>query len=285
MPIVSMPEILRPAFQQRYGVGAFNIFNDLTMDAVLAAAAELHAPVIVQVSLKTVKVMGARLIQAQFAEMAARINIPATLHLDHCPDVTVIRECLEAGWNSVLFDGSQLDYESNLKQTREIVTLACRYGAAVEGEIEAVRGVEDGIGSDTESVTVTADRVVRFIHETGVGSFAPAIGTAHGVYKKEPEINYAKLSDIVSLAPIPMVLHGGTGLSPEVFRELIARGAVKVNISTQLKITFLETMRKQLNAVPTVSEPLKVLAATREAVKQMAMKYIRIFGSEGKAHA
>ena len=147
MPVVPMQQILKDAFQ-RYGVGAFNIVDWVTMDAVLSAAAETKSPVIVQVSVKTVKVMGAKLIQVMFAEMAGRVPVPATLHLDHCPDRKVIEECIAAGWNSVLFDASKLSYEDNLEQTRAVVELAHRHGVAVEGELEAVKGVEDGIGGE-----------------------------------------------------------------------------------------------------------------------------------------
>jgi len=283
MPAVSMPEILKPAFEQRYGVGAFNIVNDLTMEAILTAAAEVKSPVIIQVSVKTVKVLGASLIQIMFAEMAAKVPIPATLHLDHCPDVRVIEECLEAGWNSVLFDGSGLNYEDNLKRTKEVVALAKRHGAAVEGELEAVKGVEDGVGSEDETGIVPVDEAVEFVRQTGIDSFAPAIGTAHGLYKAEPKINFDRVSAIVALQPIPIVLHGGTGLSAEVFRKLIARGVAKVNISTQLKITFADALRHYLNEHATEYDPLKLLKATREQVKNMAVGFMRTFGSEGKA--
>ncbi|MBI2842003.1 MAG: class II fructose-bisphosphate aldolase [Armatimonadetes bacterium] len=283
MPVVPMPEILEPAFKNRYGVGAFNIVNDLTMEAVLAAAEEARSPVIVQVSVKTVKTMGARLIRLMFEEMAEKVSIPATLHLDHCPDVKVIEECLEAGWNSVLFDGSGLSYEDNLDQTRAVVALAKKCGAAVEGELEAVRGVEDGIGSVNEGMIIPLDEAVSFIRETGIGSFAPAIGTAHGLYKGEPKINFDRVAEIVAREPVPIVLHGGTGLSDEVFRRLIVLGAVKVNISTQLKITFADALREYLNEHPTEYNPLKLLAAARERVKVMAIGFLRVFGSEGKA--
>ena len=118
MPVVSMNELLRPAFEERYGVPAFNIVNDLTMAAVLEASEQAKSPVIVQVSVKTVKMFGAKLIQRMFEEMASRVSIPATLHLDHCPDVNMIKTCLDAGWNSVLFDASKLSYEDNLRQSR-----------------------------------------------------------------------------------------------------------------------------------------------------------------------
>jgi ketose-bisphosphate aldolase len=283
MPVVSMQEILKPAFEQRYGVAAFNIVNDLTTEAILSAAAELNAPIIIQVSVKTVKVWGAKLIQLMFAEMAHKVHIPATLHLDHCPDIKVIEECLEAGWNSVLFDGSSLSYEECLKQTKKVVALAHKYGAAVEGELEAVKGVEDGIGTDAEVPIVSLDKAVEFIRETKIDSFAPAIGTAHGVYKGEPKINFERVSEIVAVEPVPMVLHGGTGLSEEVFQKLIARGAVKVNISTQLKIILADSLRNYLEKHPKEYNPLKLLAAPREELKAMAMNLMRIFKSEGKA--
>ena len=126
MPVMPMQEILRDAFIRRYGVGAFNVVNDLTMQAVLAAAAETKSPVIIQVSVKTVKQLGARMIQQMFQDFARRLPIPATLHLDHCPDRTVIEECVAAGWNSVLFDASNLSYAENLVQTTAVVAFASR---------------------------------------------------------------------------------------------------------------------------------------------------------------
>ena len=283
MPVVPMPEILQPAFEKRYGVGAFNIVDDVTMQAVLAAAAKARSPVIVQVSVKTVKLWGAKLIQLMFAEMARKAPIPATLHLDHCPDRKVIRECLESGWNSVLFDGSKLDYEEVLQQTKEVVALARKYGAAVEGEVEAVKGVEEGVGGDYSTPIIPLDKAVAFIRETGIDSFAAGIGTAHGLYEGEPKINFQRVSEIVAAQSTPLVLHGGTGLSDEVFTELIARGEAKVNISTQLKITMADTYRSYLNAHPTEYDPLKLLGAVGDQVAKMVGEFLHIFGSEGKA--
>jgi fructose-bisphosphate aldolase class II len=269
-----MQEILKHAFAERYGVAAFNIVNDVTMQATLAAAAELRSPLIIQVSVKTVKVWGAKLIRLMFAEMANRLPIPATLHLDHCPDIRVIEECLEAGWNSVLYDGSGSSYEECLAQTQKVVALARKYGAAVEGEIEPVKGVEDGIGSNAEVNVFSIDKAVAFIRSTGIDLFAPAIGTAHGVYRAEPKINFDRVSELVAAVDIPMVIHGGTGLSEEVFRQLIARGAV---------ITFADSLRMYLEKYPKQYDPLKLLAANRDAIKAMAVRFIKIFGSEGKA--
>jgi len=278
-----MQDILKDAFARRYGVGAFNIVNDLTMDAVLAAAAETRSPVIVQVSVKTVRQMGARLISLMFEEMAARVPVPATLHLDHCPDRKVIEECVAAGWHSVLFDASKLSFEDNLAQTKEVVALAHAHGVAVEGELEAIKGVEDGVGSEEGSAVVALDKAVQFIRETGIDSFAPAIGTAHGLYKGEPKINFNRVSEIVAAEPIPLVIHGGTGLSNETFHDLIRRGAVKTNISTQLKITMADSFRSYLNEHPSEYDPMRLLNAVKKDVQAMAVGFMQIFGSAGRA--
>jgi fructose-bisphosphate aldolase, class II len=158
MPAVSLREILQPAFAARYGVGAFNIVNDLTMAAVLDAAVEVKSPVIIQFSVKTVKMWGARLLQQMFAEMASHRSIPATLHLDHCPDIEMIKTCFEAGWNSALYDASRLSYQDNLRLCKEVVALAKKHGAGVEGELEAVRGIEDDVGSEAEGELVPVER-------------------------------------------------------------------------------------------------------------------------------
>jgi len=278
-----MQTILKDAFDRRYGVGAFNIVDWVTMDAVLAAAAETKSPVIVQASVKTVKVMGAKLIQLMFAEMARKVSIPATLHLDHCPDRAVIDQCIEAGWNSVLFDASKLSYEDNMAQTKAVVELAHRHGIAVEGELEAVKGVEDGIGDEYGSAVVALDKALAFIRETKIDSFAPAIGTAHGLYKGTPKINFNRVSEIVAAEPIPLVVHGGTGLSDETFAELIRRGAPKVNISTQLKITFADAFKNYLTEKPTEYDPLKLLGAVKRDVMVRVKEFMKVFGSEGKA--
>jgi fructose-bisphosphate aldolase class II len=226
---------------------------------------------------------GAKLIQVMFAEMARDLPIPTTLHLDHCPERQVIEDCLAAGWNSVLFDGSKLSYEENLKQTKEVVALARGYGAAVEGELEAIKGVEDGVGDEYGGPQVALERALAFIRETGIDSFAAGIGTAHGLYKEKPKINFERVSEIVAAEPIPLVLHGGTGLSETVFKDLISRGEAKVNISTRLKITMADSYAAYLHEHATEYDPLKLLGAVQEDVKAMAMNFFRIFGSEGRA--
>jgi fructose-bisphosphate aldolase, class II len=277
VPVHPVREILNHALCHRYGVGAFNIVNDLSMEAVLSAANELHTPVIIQASVKTVRQMGARVLRVLFEAMAERVAVPVGLHLDHCHDRMLIEECIEAGWDSVLFDASGLSYEENLRQTKEVVAFARRHDAAVEGELEAIRGVEDGLGSDQQGMIVPLDKALQFIRETGISSFAPAIGTAHGLYARQPQIDFARVTEILDAVAIPLVVHGGTGLAPEVIQELIRRGAVKVNVSTQLKITLIQSLRLHLGKNPDCREPLELLARARCDVRQMALDTMSVF--------
>jgi ketose-bisphosphate aldolase len=285
MPVVPIREILDRAFDERYGVAAINIVDDLSLEAVLAAAAELQAPLIVQTSLKTVKAFGAEQLIRMWKSRADACPVPVTLHLDHCPDREWITTCLQTGWNSVLFDASELDVEENTRQTIEVVAEAERHGAQVEGEIESVGGVEDGIGSDEAGAIHPTAVSGEFIERTGVYSFAPAIGTAHGLYKGTPELHPERVSEIVAEHPIPMVLHGGTGLSEAQFTDLISRGCAKVNISTALKIAFVDAHREYLDANPGKHDPPALLTHVREAVKAMAVRHIQMFGSAGKARS
>jgi len=283
MSVVSLPEIMTPAFEQRYGVAAFNAVDDITMDGLIRAAEESRSPLIIQISVKTVQYWGGDVIKDMFTNMARRVKVPVTLHLDHCPDPAVAKECLELGWNSVLFDGSGLSYEENFQKTVEIVKLAQQTGASVEGELVTVGGVEDGVGSDTEGELLPLEKEIEFIHETGIYCYAPPIGTAHGFYKATPSIRYDRMQELVEATHMPMVLHGGSGLENDVFRRLIALGAAKVNISTDLKKTYADGFRTYLEAKPTEYNPMKLIKAVRGDVIKMAQAYFKIFGSEGRA--
>src|ERR1700750_2277832 len=232
-----------------------------------------------------VKSIGPKPLYTMWRARADEVPVPVSLHLDHCPDREWIRICLDAGWNSVLFDGSHLDVAENTRQTIEVVAEAERHGAHVEGEIESVLGVEDGVGSDEAGAVHPVEVSAQFIEATGVYSFAPAIGTAHGLYKRTPELHPERVTEIVELHPIPMVLHGGTGLSADQFSDLIARGCAKVNISTALKIAFVDAHREYLDANPGKHDPPSMLSHVREAVKQMAEYHIGMFGSAGRAPA
>jgi ketose-bisphosphate aldolase len=285
VPVVSLKEIVDRAFAERYGVAAINVVNDLSMEAVLAAAVEQRSPVIVQTSVKTVRSVGLDLLFAMWRELTAGIEVPVSLHLDHCPDRAVLSACLRKGWNSVLFDASRLPVEENERQTVEVVAEARSYGAAVEGEIEAITGVEDDIGSDEEAQRQSLPVALEFIRTTGVDVFAPAIGNAHGVYRAEPHLDAQRVSDIVAAEPIPIALHGGTGMTDAQFTDLIARGCAKVNISTALKVTYMQANLAFLRGAEERDtwDPPSLFSSVRGAVLDLAADHMRRFGSVGKA--
>ncbi|MCA1217464.1 class II fructose-bisphosphate aldolase [Streptomyces sp. 8L] len=285
MPVVPLTDILSDAFDQRYGVPAINIVNDLTLEAVLGAAVEKASPLIVQTSVKTVKSIGSDVLYAMWEAMTAGIEVPVTLHLDHCPEREVITECLRAGWNSVLFDASHLPVEENMRQTVEVVAEARRHGADVEGEIESITGVEDGVGSDTEAARQDLAVALEFLTTTGVDVFAPAIGNAHGHYKRAPVLDFDRVSDIVAAHPLPIALHGGSGMSNEQFRELISRGCAKVNISTALKETYMQSNLAFLKEAEQRRkwDPPSLFRAVRGDVSELAGSLMTLFGSAGHA--
>ncbi|MGA2283915.1 MAG: class II fructose-bisphosphate aldolase [Candidatus Dormibacteria bacterium] len=284
MPVVTTKSILERAFEERYGVAAINVVNDLTMEAVLAAAEELRAPVILQTSVKHVVMTGVGVMYAMWREMTKSITVPVALHLDHCPDRKLISECLAMGWNSVLFDASKLSVEENKRQCIEVVAEARRYGAHVEGEIEGFKRTEEMTGDEAQHVQ-SLETVVDFVRATGVDVFAPAIGNAHGVYASTPHLDSQRVSDIVAATGIPVALHGGTGMTPEQFSDLIGRGCAKVNISTALKIAFMKSGYEYMTAHPGEYDPPAIFKAQRTAVMEMAKHHIHLFGSEGKAWA
>jgi fructose-bisphosphate aldolase class II len=283
MAVVSLPEIMDHAFHHRYGVAAFNTVDDITMDGVIKAAQQSSSPLIVQVSVKTVKFWGIDVVKTMFTQMAGRVSVPVTLHLDHCPDPEFAKACLRAGWNSVLFDGSGMTYEENFRITREIVKFAKQFGASVEGEVVAVAGVEDGVGSEMAGDLLPIEQELTFINETGIYCYAPPIGTAHGFYKAQPTIRYDRMEQLVETTKMPMVLHGGTGLTDEAYTRLISLGAAKVNISTALKKTYADGFRTYLEKHPTQYDPLKLIGSVEGDVVRMAESLFVTFGSRGKA--
>jgi ketose-bisphosphate aldolase len=285
VPVVPLKQMLDRAFTERYGIAAINVVNDLTLEAVLAAAVDQRSPVIVQTSVKTVRSIGLDLLFAMWSELTAGIEVPVSLHLDHCPDRAFISACLRKGWNSVLFDASALPVRENMRQTVQVVAEARSYGAHVEGEIESITGVEDDIGSDEESRRQSLPVALEFIRTTGVDVFAPAIGNAHGVYRSAPKLDAQRVSDIVAAEPIPIALHGGTGMTDAQFADLIARGCAKVNISTALKVTYMKASLAFLRGAEERDgwDPPSLFTAVRTAVKDMAADHMRRFGSAGKA--
>lgn len=285
MTVATTLELVQAAFANRYSVPAFNVFDDCSLRGVLSAAERLRSPVIVQTSVKTVRTLGASYLRGLFVERAAAVTVPVSLHLDHCPDRGVITEALEAGWSSVLFDASDRSFDQALAETREVVAEARRHGASVESEIEGIRGVEDGVGTEEEGLRYPVARLAGFIAETGVDFFAPAVGTAHGRYARAPRLSPERISALVEATGIPQVLHGGTGLTAEDFRDLAARGCAKTNVSTAIKEAYMKEGLRHLSRAAEQDrwDPPRLFEDVEAAVAAAAEEHIVAFGSAGKA--
>jgi len=284
MPLVNMKPLLRAARADGYAVAAFNIIDYTNAWACVAAAEEMKAPLILQVSVKTIKLFGHAPIAGWVRGLAERASVPVAFHLDHCKDLEVIRGCIANGWTSVMFDGSCYPFEENLAKTKEAYELAEGAGVGLEAEIGAIGGVEDDIVvAEGDAHLADVDECIRFAEEMPeLAVFAPAIGTAHGVYKGEPEIAYERMAAISEGTGLPLALHGGTGLSDEAFAKSIARGSAKINISTRMKHEYIDAFVEYVNAKPDEYEPIKVVAEQFERQKVVARGIVETFGSSGR---
>lgn len=280
MAYTSLTNLLSDAKKRGYAVGAFNIFNYTTMRAVVEQCERQHSPVIMQTSVKTAKALGVEQMMDFMLPTAKKATIPVAIHLDHCTDINFAKACVDAGWSSIMLDGSHLPLEENIAATQEIVAYVKGKNVSVEGELGAIAGVEDDIVVE-EGKEALADRAhaIEFTQKTGVDAFAPAIGTAHGVYKGEPKLDFTLFQDIEKTVECPLVVHGGTGLADDVFQKLIGFGATKINVSTALKVAYLTACKKAAE----YKDPLQFDAFVAEEVQKVVANFVRIFDSEGKA--
>jgi ketose-bisphosphate aldolase len=284
MPLENMKSMLKKASEQKYGVGAFNILDYNSTKAVVSAAEKLNAPVIIQTSAKTVTFWGTQAIMNWVLELAGESEVPVALHLDHCKDLELIENCVNAGWTSVMIDASSKPFKENLSLSRKVIEIARPEDITVEVELGAIVGVEDDIHvKEQDSHLVDIEQAIEMCTTLQPDCFAPAIGTAHGIYKGTPKIAFDLLEEISSKIDIPLALHGGTGLSVEVFKKCISLGCAKVNISTQLKYAFIDGFVNYHNAHNTEYNPLKELDSQFKALEDAVIENIKIFGSEGKA--
>ena len=287
MTLVSMAPLLRHARANHYGIAAYNMIDYNSARAIIGGATELQAPVIVQVSVKTVKHWGYKAVAGFVRMQADDAPVPVALHLDHCTDIEVIKRCIDAGWTSVMFDGSALPFTQNLAKSLEVYGLTEAAGVGLEAEIGAIGGVEDDkFVAEDASILANDDECVAFVKDMpNLAVFAPAIGTAHGFYAGEPKIAYDLLKRIADVIPIPIALHGGTGLTDDQFHRCIALGCGKVNISTMHKRLFIDGFVNLKAQKPKLEEPLPFISAQHDAMKADVMTCITTFGSAGRAAA
>ena len=291
MSIVNAKEIMVEAAEGKYAIGAFNITSLVQMEAVVEAAVERRAPLIIQTSVKPSKFYGKDVLVAIYRTLAESAPIPICLHLDHCTDVEYCKQCADAGYTNIMIDASKQPFEENIRQTKEVVDYSHSAGnISTEGELGTVSGVEDQIKvAEDEAQLCNPTQAVEFVERTGVDIFAPAIGTAHGVYKtKNPKIDFERLGKINKMlngdaVKVPLVVHGGTGLPEEYITRLIEMGGAKFNVSTELKHALIDSTYDYISSHREEYDPGKIDAAVRDSIRTVVGRWIDTLGSSGKA--
>lgn len=281
MPLTTTTEMLRKAQEQGYAVGAFNVENMEMAQAIISAAEELKAPVILQTTPSTVRYAGTDLYAANVRALAEKASVPVAMHLDHGDSFALCAQALRSGYTSVMIDGSKLPLEENIALTKKVCEMCSAAGIPVEGEIGRVGGKEDDLESDG-GYTIP-EEAVQFEQESGLFSMAVGVGTAHGFYKEEPKLNKELISTLRGMLSAPMVLHGASGLSDEDVRECISRGICKVNFATELRVAYTQGVKAVLEENPSVFDPKAYGKEGRRRVKELVMERMRVCGCDGKA--
>ena len=279
--LVNMKELLADAEKGNYAVGSFSVANMEMVLGVLKAAKELNAPVILQIAEVRLKQSPLEVIGPLMVAAAKSASTPVAVHFDHGKTMEKISQALEIGFTSVMFDGSHLPLDENIAQTKEVIRKAKEYGAAVEAEIGCVGGSEDGNEDIAINCTKPED-AVRFENETGVDALAIAIGNAHGNYKSTPKLRFDILEEVERLTKTPLVLHGGTGITPDDFVKCSKTGIKKINIATATFDMVEKTVHDCYNE-NSIGGYYDLQAAEVEGAYQNARRHILIFGTDNKA--
>jgi fructose-bisphosphate aldolase class II len=307
MPLVYLKEVYAEANKNHYAIGQFNVNNLEFLQAVLEVAEEKKSPVIIAASSSAIKYAGIDYLVAMVEVGAAKVSVPVALHLDHGATQEQVVECVDAGFTSVMIDGSHGTLEENIKITREAAEYAHKHGVTVEAELGRLGGIEDDVNVDEREAYLTdPDDAERFVKESGCDALAVAVGTSHGAYKfkTEAKLDFDRITVIKKRLGIPLVLHGASGVPKELldklikfggempgakgvpdeaYKKAIAGGINKINIDTDLRMAFVGAMRQVLVEQPKIFDPRKILGPGREAVKGVVRHKIELFGSAGKA--
>ncbi|MFD0868165.1 Probable fructose-bisphosphate aldolase [Chlamydia abortus] len=284
MPLVSMNEFLPKAKANRFAVGQFNMNNLEFAQAIMQAAMELNSPFIYGVSEGALKYMGMEYTVAIAEAAAKKSGLPIALHLDHGSSFEVAMECIRAGFSSVMFDGSHYPFEENIRLTKEVVKAAHAMGVSVEGELGTIGGVEDDISVDEADASLAKpEEAIRFYEETGVDCLAIAVGTAHGMYAGEPNIRFDIIREVADAIPVPIVLHGGSGVPDEAIRKAIEAGVGKINVNTENQVACTNAIREVLAKDAKVYDPRKYLTPARAAMVEVVKSKMVLFGSNNQA--
>jgi fructose-bisphosphate aldolase class II len=304
--LVTNKEILSAAMAKGYAVGAFNINNLETLLAIVEAATEEKSPLIVAATPSAIKYAGLKYLVTMVKTAEKMTPVPMTLHLDHGTDVETVSKCIDAGFTSVMIDGSHLNFEENISLTKRVADLAHPKGVSVEGELGRLAGVEESTVEEKEAILTDPNAAQEFIERTDVDALAVAIGTSHGAYKfkAEPKLDFERLKTIKKRVKIPLVLHGASGvpswivekatkygaelggakgIPDEHIKKAISLGITKINIDTDLRLAFTGAIRESLAISPKEFDPRKILGPAKETMKEVAKSKMRLFGSSFKA--
>jgi len=307
MVVRTNKELLHLAKKGGYAVGAFNMNNMEIVQAIVSAAVAEKSPAIIAVSEGAIQYAGLPYIVSMVRIASEEVSIPLSLHLDHGKDLKILRSCIEGGFTSVMIDGSHLEFKDNISVTREVVEMARERGVSVEGELGRLKGIEDKVSVSEREAFLTDPRAAEeFVEKTGVDALAIAIGTSHGAYKFKGEVklDFERLETIAKRVDIPLVLHGASGVPRQVLeraerfgaklpgakgipdegiQKAVSLGICKINIDTDLRLSFVGAIREVLTTRPEEFDPRKILGPGREAIKQTVQAKMRLFGSSGKA--
>lgn len=282
MPLVTSKEMLLDAQKGGYAVGAFNVENMEMVKAVIAAAEELKAPVMLQTTPSTIKYGTVETYAAIVAAEAKKASVPVCLHLDHGSSYELAVQCMENGYTSVMIDGSKENLEGNIAVSAKVVEAAKLKGIPVEAELGKVGGKEDDLEAEADTNTDPAE-AVEFVERTGIDSLAVAIGTAHGFYVGTPVLDKERLSEIRKVVSIPLVLHGASGLTDEDVSDCVKRGICKVNFATELRKAYTDAVKKLIDEDPSVFDPKAFGKVGMAAVKELVKGRMKVCGCDGKA--
>ena len=310
--LTTLKKILAGAEKGRYAVGAFNVNNLEIVQAVIETAVEMKSPVILQTSEGAIEYAGMDFLIAMI-RVAAKAPVPVVMHLDHGKDLMLIKKAIAAGYTSVMFDGSLLPFTKNVAATKKVVAWAQAKGASVEAEIGAIKGVEDLVSvSEKEAFYTNPEEAARFAKVTRCDALAISIGTAHGAHKSKttPQLDIARLKKIDALVKVPLVLHGASGISPELVAKTkhycneledcnrlegangipdaqitsaIKAGIRKINIDSDLRIAFTAGLRETIVSDHTTIDPRKLLSLSKKLTKEVVRHKMELFGSAGRA--
>ena len=309
MPLVTTKEMFEKSMKEGFAIGAFNVNNMEIIQAIVDAAAKENSPVILQASSSAIKYARPKYLKKMVEAAVEETNIPIALHLDHGPDFETCKACIDAGFTSVMIDGSKYDFEENVAITKKVVDYAHERGVVVEAELGKLAGIEDEVNvAASDAMYTDPEQAKEFVERTGCDSLAIAIGTSHGAYKfkGEAKLRFDILAKIKELIPnTPIVLHGAStvipelvemcnkygadipgakGVPDEILNEASKSGVSKINVDTDLRLAMTGAIRKAFAENPSAFDPRKYLAPARDLIEEtVAHKIKNVFCSSNKA--